>query len=98
MSFQAGTIHVPNPRCAMRKPTPSLVVAMFALIGLVAVASARQQDQPKMAPRNPNAGFLGAKFSPVTDELADQLKLDTQDGVVVIEVVPDSPAEKAGLK
>src|SRR4029079_17750122 len=74
-----------KPRCAMRKRMPSLVVAMFALVGLVAVASARQQDQqPKMPPRNPNAGFLGAKFSPVTDELADQLKLDTQDGVVVI--------------
>jgi serine protease Do len=82
----------------MRKLIPSLA-AMVSLLGLIAIAAAQQERQPaKMPPRNPNAGFLGAKLSPVTDELADQLKLDTQDGVVVVEVVGDSPAQTAGLK
>lgn len=82
----------------MRKLIPSLA-ALLTLVGMVALATARQQEQQtRMPPRNPNAGFLGAKFSPVTDELADQLKLDTQDGVVIVEVIGDSPAQKAGLR
>lgn len=48
--------------------------------------------------RNPNAGFLGAKFGPISDEVAEQLKLDSQAGLLVMEVIPDSPAAKAELK
>ena len=58
---------------------------------------AQQQQQPRIRP-NPKAGFLGAKFGPISDELAEQLKLDSQAGVVVMEVIPDSPAAKAQLQ
>lgn len=60
----------------------------------------QQQDQggaARQAP-NPNQGYFGAKFAPISDEQAEQLGLDSQDGVVIIEILPDSPAEKAGLK
>ena len=51
-----------------------------------------------LPPPNPNQGYFGAKFGPINDEVAEDLGLDSQDGVVIIEVVKDSPAEKAGLK
>ncbi|MBC8107225.1 MAG: PDZ domain-containing protein, partial [Anaerolineae bacterium] len=52
----------------------------------------------QMPPANPNQGFFGAKFSDIDDETAEKLGLDSQDGVVIMEVMPDSPAEKAGIK
>ena len=42
-------------------------------------------------------GFLGGKFAPINDEVAEQLGVEVQDGVAALEIVPDSPAEKAGL-
>jgi membrane-associated protease RseP (regulator of RpoE activity) len=54
-------------------------------------------SQQRIRP-NPNAGFLGAKFGPISDELAEQLKLDSQAGLLVMEVIPDSPAAKAQLQ
>jgi serine protease Do len=43
-------------------------------------------------------GYLGIGFQPLTSELAEQLGLNEQHGVVVRSVVKDSPAGKAGLK
>ncbi len=51
-----------------------------------------------LPPANPNQGYFGARFGDINDEVAEELGLDSQDGVVIIEVVKDSPAEKAGLK
>jgi serine protease Do len=43
-------------------------------------------------------GRLGIGIQPVTKELAQSFKLDSPDGVVVVQVEPNSPAEKAGLQ
>jgi serine protease Do len=43
-------------------------------------------------------GRLGIGIQPVTKELAQSFKLDSTDGVVVVQVEPGSPAEKAGLQ
>ena len=43
-------------------------------------------------------GRLGIGIQPVTKELAQSFKLDSTNGVVVVQVEPGSPAEKAGLK
>jgi serine protease Do len=43
-------------------------------------------------------GRLGIGIQPVTKELAQSFKLDSADGVVVVQVEPGSPAEKAGLQ
>jgi serine protease Do len=44
-------------------------------------------------------GFLGVKLQPlVTAELAKQFGLPDQNGALISEVIPDSPAAKAGLK
>jgi len=43
-------------------------------------------------------GRLGIGIQPVTKELAQSFKLDSTHGVVVVQVEPGSPAEKAGLQ
>ncbi len=42
--------------------------------------------------------FVGATFEPVTSEVAEALGLSTPRGALVIKIIPDSPAAKAGLK
>jgi serine protease Do len=42
--------------------------------------------------------YLGVLIQPVTQQLADQFGVKVNQGVVVSEVLPDSPAAKAGLK
>jgi serine protease Do len=43
-------------------------------------------------------GFLGINMIPMNTELARELKADVQDGAVVAEVVPNTPADRAGLR
>jgi len=42
--------------------------------------------------------FIGVMIQPLTNELAQQLDLNIYTGAIVTQVVPDSPAEKAGLE
>ncbi|MCH7764912.1 MAG: PDZ domain-containing protein, partial [Candidatus Marinimicrobia bacterium] len=43
-------------------------------------------------------GFLGVQIQDITDQLRDYFKMKGDGGVLVTEVVKDSPAEKAGLE
>ena len=43
-------------------------------------------------------GVLGIKMQPLTEDIAESLGLDFKDGVLVIEVVKKSAAEKAGIQ
>jgi serine protease Do len=43
-------------------------------------------------------GYLGVTMQDINTELADQFKLSTRSGALVADVVPESPADKAGLK
>jgi serine protease Do len=43
-------------------------------------------------------GFLGIDFQELDATTAEALDLPSDDGVVILEVVPDSPAEDAGLR
>lgn len=42
--------------------------------------------------------YLGVVIQPVTQELADQFQVRPREGVVVSEVLPDTPAAKAGVQ
>jgi beta-lactamase regulating signal transducer with metallopeptidase domain len=48
--------------------------------------------------RRPGSPRFGVAVAPVTEALAEQLGLPTDQGVVVAQVLPGSPAEKAGVK
>jgi serine protease Do len=43
-------------------------------------------------------GWLGANVQAVTPEIADGLDLDTDAGVLIVEITPGGPAAKAGLR
>jgi serine protease Do len=43
-------------------------------------------------------GWLGVAVQPISPELADAMHLDTQDGALVSQVTPGSPADEAGMK
>ena len=43
-------------------------------------------------------GFLGINMQDITPDLAQELNLPTQNGVLVNDVFPDKPAAKAGIK
>jgi serine protease Do len=43
-------------------------------------------------------GYLGVTMQDIDPELATQFKLATRSGALVADVVPESPADKAGLK
>jgi serine protease Do len=43
-------------------------------------------------------GWLGVSIQPVTPELAKAMQLPKEEGALVAEVLPDSPAKKAGLR
>jgi len=42
-------------------------------------------------------GWLGVKIQGVSEDIADSLGLDSDSGALVVEVTPDSPADKAGV-
>jgi serine protease Do len=43
-------------------------------------------------------GYLGVSMQPITVELAEQFGMKSRDGVLVAEIVPNSPAAKSGLR
>ncbi len=43
-------------------------------------------------------GFLGVSLQPVDKDIADAFALDKAEGVLISDVVKDSPADKAGIK
>jgi C-terminal processing protease CtpA/Prc len=53
-------------------------------------------DEPFLI--NEKAGFLGVQIQDLSEQLSDYFKVKDGNGVLVSEVVDDSPAKKAGLK
>jgi serine protease Do len=43
-------------------------------------------------------GYLGVSMQDISADLASEFHMDSRSGALVAEVVPDSPADKAGLK
>jgi len=56
----------------------------------------KMMDEPLLL--NEKGGFLGVQIQDLSEQLSDYFKVKGGNGVLVSEVVKDSPAEKAGLK
>ncbi len=56
----------------------------------------KMMDKPFLI--DEKAGFLGVQIQDLSEQLSDYFKVKDGNGVLVSEVVKDSPAEKAGLK
>jgi serine protease Do len=54
--------------------------------------------QELLKPAKPNRGWIGLRIEQITPEIARFYRLKDRSGVLVAEVVPDSPADKAGLE
>ena len=49
-------------------------------------------------PREGGTAFLGVQTRPMSPEAKSQFKVDVNEGAVVMDVAPDTPASKAGFK
>ena len=58
----------------------------------------KAREKKKKEAEKPEAGFLGVAYGPVPPPVAEYLGLGDSPGVMVVDVVDGSPAEKAGLK
>ena len=87
----------PGDKLAMTVQRDGKEQTLTATLGERPGSVARQPELPLLPPGGSPA-FLGVNVQPLTAELRKQLKVDVEEGVVVTEVIPKSPAEKAGLK
>jgi S1-C subfamily serine protease len=75
-------------------PATVLSAAIVVLFSAL-VVSAQPATQPTT---QPSGGFFGARLATVDDQVADQAGLNVDWGVLVAELLPDSPAAKAGIE
>ena len=76
------------------------LISVLALDGL-AFAGLWHRDRFRLSPRTVSAGlcaYLGLSGADLTPEIADVLNLDVDGGALVQSVVPDSPADDAGIE
>jgi len=71
----------------MRRPQLAILFLGAALLLFAAGASA-----------GPHQGYLGVYTQTIDKDLQDAFDLDSDDGVVIKDVIPDSPAEEAGIE
>lgn len=79
---------------AIFSPSGGNVGIGFSIPSAMAEPIIRQLSQGKEIKR----GWLGVKIQTVTEDIADSLGIETDKGALVVEVVKDSPAEKAGFE
>jgi len=81
----------------LTEPKPVLVAFARDLESYVTVPKIGPEvEQDK--PLRPAKGWLGAETQVLTRDISEALNLDGRKGVRVTQVIPDSPAEQAGLK
>lgn len=76
----------------------TIICILTTTFVLALAGSIWAQPQPETRIPPGSSGFLGAKFALVDEDIQAELGLDSTDGMVIIEVIADSPAAKAGLK
>jgi serine protease Do len=79
---------------AIYSPTGGSVGIGFAIPSALAKNIVKQLERHGRTIR----GWLGVRIQTVTDDLANSLGLNKSYGALVASTIPDSPAEKAGIK
>lgn len=79
---------------AIFSPTGGNIGIGFAIPANQARAIVEQLEEYGYARR----GYLGVNIQPVDEMTAEALGLDEAEGAIVSQVLPDSPAERAGIK
>ena len=79
---------------AIESPTGAYVGYGFA----IPINLAREVMESLVATGKVTRGWLGVRIEEVTDQIASSLGLDSPKGAIVNEVIPNSPAQKAGVR
>jgi len=77
----------------MSRKSITALILMVLFIGLVAITVAAEESQEKSG-----GGWLGVYLQDISLDIKDAMDLKSTEGVLVTEVVEDSPAEKAGVE
>ena len=76
-----------------------MYTAEYAGIGFaIPVNMAKGVSQQLIEHGEVKRGFVGIRPDTITDDIKEAMNLPEKDGVLIREVMPDTPAEKAGLK
>jgi serine protease Do len=96
--LQAIAGHKPGEKLNLRVIRDGREQDVAAVLGGRATApgSAPAESPGPLGLRRP--AFLGVQAQPLTPELRKHLKVEAEAGVVVTEVVPNSPAAQAGIR
>jgi serine protease Do len=81
----------------LAEPRPVVVTFERGAEELITVVKIGPEVQPDK-PTRPDKAWLGVQTQVLTSDLAEALDLDGKKGVRVTQVMPDSPAAKAGVK
>ena len=71
---------------------------LLALIGVLVISVALGGTALAGKKKGEGKGWLGVYIQDIDEDAMEAWDLDTEDGVIVSDVVEDSPAEKAGLE
>ena len=81
----------------MRK-RPGPKTALFLALSLLLAASAAEGAWPFAKSQATRSGYLGVSVQNLTPALREALDLESETGILVNGVQPDSPAERAGIE
>jgi C-terminal processing protease CtpA/Prc len=80
-------------RFSMSRKNLTVLVLAILLTGIMATTVMAREPQEKS-----QGGWLGVYLQDISPDMKDAMDLKSTEGVLVTEVVSDSPAEKAGLE
>jgi C-terminal processing protease CtpA/Prc len=77
----------------MSRKSMTVLILVILLTGLTAITVAAEESQVKSV-----GGWLGVYLQDISPDIEEVMDLKSDEGVLVTEVVEDSPAEKAGIE